>query len=85
MLTVRENASIDDVTRACRDTAYTHIHVLAHGNVQPNKSEKYGICLRDGVIPGDQFATAITSLSAGGCTDPRSSPWPVATVVRWDR
>ena len=44
---------------------YTHIHVLTHGDVLDEHPEKYGISLGEAVIPGDQFATAISSLRDG--------------------
>ena len=78
-LTVIENASIEKVTRACREADYTHIHVLAHGDTLPSNPDKYGICLDDTVIPGEQFATAIASLKYNGVHRPT-----VVTVASCD-
>ena len=83
-LDVLENASIADVKRACLETDYTHIHVLTHGDVQPNNPDKFGIRLRDSagsedVIPGDQFATAISTMRDGGVHRPT-----VVTVASCD-
>lgn len=78
-LRILENASIADVRRACSEDCYTHIHVLAHGDLQPNDQEKYGICLGDKVIPGDQFAKAIESLTDDGVHRPT-----VVTVASCD-
>ena len=79
MLKVLDNATISQVAQACRETAFTHIHVLTHGDVLPNNPDKYGICLGDAVIPGDQFATAISSLRDGGVHRPT-----VVTVASCD-
>ncbi len=53
MMTVILNASIEDVDRACRKQAYTHVHILAHGK-EDDKSvgNPFGLALRDETNPG---------------------------------
>jgi hypothetical protein len=70
-LTVLENATIDEVARACASNDYTHVHVLAHGAQNPRApGRQFGIRLagagKNGsgkteahVVSGEQFATAI--------------------------
>ncbi len=65
-LEVLEDATIEKVTEICRKEHFTHIHILAHGDLQSNDQEKYGICLGGKVIPGQQFVSAIATLDEQG-------------------
>lgn len=76
LLTIIENASLDDVVAAFRETNYTHVHVLAHGDVDPtSKGQPFGIRLRgrsEGVdiVSGERFSTALAHVYEGGVHQP---------------
>ena len=70
LLTILLNPTLAEVIRECRQTAYTHIHILTHGDLSEISRDAYGLVLRgaDGssdVVSGDQFAGALTSVGAG--------------------
>ena len=65
LLTIIENASLDDLVTAFRSARYTHVHVLAHGAIDfSSKGKPFGIRLRGrnggtDVVSGERFATAL--------------------------
>jgi hypothetical protein len=70
LLTILVNPTLTDVFRECRDTRYTHVHIVTHGDLNENSRDSYGLVLRgqDGgpeVVSGEQFASALTSVSEG--------------------
>lgn len=70
LLTILVNPTLTDVFRECRDTQYTHVHILTHGDLNVNARDSYGLVLRgsdDGpeVVSGEQFASALTSVTEG--------------------
>jgi len=76
LLTIIENASLDDVVAAFRETNYTHVHVLAHGDIDAtSKGQPFGIRLRgrtEGVdiVSGERFSTALAHVYEGGVHQP---------------
>lgn len=76
LLTVLRNASFDDVLRECAQGHYTHVHLLAHGGLDPGSSDpSYGLVLhtRDGepeVISGERLASAFCNLTDAGIHRP---------------
>jgi hypothetical protein len=59
-LTLLPNATLDDVRRACAATAFTHVHLLAHGLAEPTADgvTRYGIALH---AEGDSSARDLVS------------------------
>ncbi len=88
ILTVLPDASLDKIRRACAEQAYTHVHILAHGDkLKDAGHDRYGIALCSGdrsgvdVIDGERLAIALhTRDSAGGL---RSRP-TVVTLMTCD-
>ncbi len=69
VLTILINPSLSEVFRECRDTPYTHVHILTHGDLSETSPDAYGLVLRgpddsSEVVSGDQFASALTSVGA---------------------
>ena len=64
-LSILEDATLEQVLRACEEEQYTHVHVLAHGAPQGGEEQEFGLALRDDVVSGERFATAIASLTSG--------------------
>jgi hypothetical protein len=67
LLTILINPTLTQVVRECRESQYTHIHVLAHGDLSDTSRDSFGLVLRadDGsadVVSGEQFASALTSV-----------------------
>jgi hypothetical protein len=67
LLTILINPTLTQVVRECRESRYTHIHVLAHGDLSEVAHDSFGLVLRadDGsadVVSGEQFACALTSV-----------------------
>lgn len=69
-LTILEDASFDEVATECANIPYTHIHILAHGSVNPVEGDDtYGLVLRktdggDEVVSGERLARAFTRIVA---------------------
>ena len=66
------NPTLNDVLRECREQPYTHLHILAHGDVE---GQEFGLAMRGAddsvdVVSGERFASAITSLTQGGIHRP---------------
>ena len=84
-LTVLPDASLQAIRNACAETAYTHVHILAHGQLIPDLGQ-YGLSLcADGVdgaaelVDGEALATALTAGdSTGGA---RSRPTLVSLAT----
>ena len=54
----------------CRNTPYTHVHILTHGDLSETSRDSYGLVLRgpddsSEVVSGEQFASALTSVGRG--------------------
>lgn len=84
LLTILVDASLADVVRECRDTSYTHVHVLTHGGVDDTAYQAFGLVLRgasgeDDVVSGERFASALTSFADGAIHRPA-----VVTVASCD-
>src|SRR5688572_19184508 len=67
LLTILVRPTLVELQQECESFAYTHIHVLTHGDLDLVANESYGIVLRadDGssdVVSGDRFVSAITRL-----------------------
>jgi hypothetical protein len=63
------------VLRECRETPYTHVHLLTHGDFDdaaPDYSGRsYGLVLRGSesitdIVSGERFSTALTTITEGG-------------------
>lgn len=66
-LTILKDARYDDLLAECAQTAYTHVHVLAHGGVDPGSVHtSYGLLLNDQLITGERLASALTVLTGQG-------------------
>jgi len=69
LLTILKNPTLSEVFGECRDTEYTHVHILTHGDLSETSPDAYGLVLRGPndsteVVSGDQFASALTSVGA---------------------
>lgn len=67
LLTVLVSPTLVELQQECESSAYTHIHILTHGDLDLVANESYGIVLRadDGssdVVSGDRFVSAINRL-----------------------
>jgi beta-lactamase superfamily II metal-dependent hydrolase len=70
LLTILINPTLTEVFRECRNTAYTHVHILTHGDLSETSRDSYGLVLRGAdessdVVSGEQFASALTSVGRG--------------------
>jgi len=85
LLTVLPSASLQKIRRACAETEYTHVHILAHGELR-EKTGRYGLDLcRDDdpsekdLIDGEALATALTARDSIGTTRFRPTVVSLAT------
>ena len=67
LLTILKNPTLSEVLHECQNTAYTHVHILTHGDLSETSPDAYGLVLRgpndsSEVVSGDQFAGALTPL-----------------------
>ena len=68
ILTIIKNARFNDVAAECAANRYTHIHILAHGDKDPEAEDtSYALVLHTDdnepdVISGERFASAFTCL-----------------------
>ena len=67
LLTVLCNPTLAEVLAECRKAAYTHVHLLTHGDQYESSVDSFGLVLRgpDGgpdVVSGERFASALTSV-----------------------
>jgi beta-lactamase superfamily II metal-dependent hydrolase len=65
LLTILVDPTLTDLHGACEAIAYTHIHILTHGDLDMLSNESFGIVLRGeqgnpDVVGGDRFVRAIT-------------------------
>jgi beta-lactamase superfamily II metal-dependent hydrolase len=71
LLTILKNATFDDIVTECGRVRYTHVHVLAHGDVDPaTEGTSYGLVLHtaDGdpdIVSGERFASAFAGIVDG--------------------
>lgn len=84
-LTVLPNASLQAIQRACAQTEYTHVHILAHG-LMIERHGHYGLALcadTDGglgdLVDGEVLATALTARDSTGATRFRPTVVSLAT------
>ncbi len=75
------NASIRDIEASCRETRFTHIHILAHGVSMDNEDNlRFGLALHDSydphkkeIVGGEQLACALKAYrkhAEHGVSDP---------------
>ncbi len=67
LLTILKNPTLTDVLRECDATAYTHVHILTHGDQDEAERDTYGLVFRGAddapdVVSGERFASALTSV-----------------------
>src|SRR5436305_875350 len=67
LLTILIDPTLAEVMAECRKARYTHVHVLAHGDLDATSPGSYGLVMRGSgdapdVVSGDRFRTAITSV-----------------------
>ena len=87
LLTVLPNASLQQIRRACAESDFTHVHILAHGDkIGRDDDRRYGIALcADGngverdMVDGDVLATALTAKDSFGGTRSRPTLVSLAT------
>lgn len=84
-LTVLPNASLQAIRRACAETEYTHVHILAHGQMIERRGH-YGLTLcadTDGgqpdLVDGEALATALTARDSMGTARSRPTVVSLAT------
>ncbi len=72
-LTVLPNATLKDIGRACVQQEYTHVHILAHGDVFEKAGERrFGLALGSDqgraheIVDGEQLAIAIMGRDSSG-------------------
>ena len=70
LLTILVNPTLTDVFRECRETRYTHVHILAHGDLDESTHDSYGLVLRGpdesaDVVSGERFCSALTAVGNG--------------------
>ena len=64
-----QQATIDNIAEKCSSNKYSHIHVLAHGGMEPGaRYTSYGVTLSNGhgdadIVNGERFATAVCQFS----------------------
>jgi hypothetical protein len=67
LLTILTNPTLVELQTECASAAYTHIHILTHGDLDEQTSDTYGVVLRDAyggsdVVSGERFVSAIARL-----------------------
>ncbi|MES9858519.1 MAG: CHAT domain-containing protein [Sedimenticola sp.] len=79
-ITVLPEASVSDINEACLKNSYTHVHILAHGDKNRQRSGKpFGLRLRKSpqqmgayeVVHGRRLAAALSPLQHG-CSNPNA-------------
>ena len=69
MLAIIRDARFEDIVAECSSTEYTHIHFLAHGDVDPAAPDvSYGLVLSSAagnpdVVSGERLASAVTRIT----------------------
>src|SRR5262245_36545539 len=71
-ITVLPNASLQKIRQACQEEEYTHVHILAHGQLIETRGH-YGLALCDDrdattedLVDGEALATALTARDSMG-------------------
>ncbi|MBV8274803.1 MAG: CHAT domain-containing protein [Verrucomicrobia bacterium] len=67
LLTILVNPTLARIREECQRHAYTHVHILAHGDLDDASRNSYGLALQadsdtSGVVSGEQLACALTSV-----------------------
>ena len=63
-LTILEDASREEIRKACRSTRYTHVHILAHGAEDETRTgQPFGVLLADAVLSGSDLAADLTRVA----------------------
>ena len=75
LLTILVNPTLARVREECQQHAYTHVHVLAHGDLDDASHNSYGLALPAdddtfNVVSGEQLACALTSVQDRGMHRP---------------
>jgi beta-lactamase superfamily II metal-dependent hydrolase len=65
LLTILVNPTLAELQHECSHTAYTHVHILTHGDLDALSQESYGLVMRDDdgapdIVSGARFVSAIT-------------------------
>jgi beta-lactamase superfamily II metal-dependent hydrolase len=68
LLTILADPTLAQVQGECEANAYTHVHILTHGDLDVVSQELYGLIFRDedgtpDVVSGERFVTAVTRTS----------------------
>jgi tetratricopeptide (TPR) repeat protein len=87
ILTVLPNASLQQIRKACAESDFTHVHILAHGDkIGRDDDRRYGIALcaddngvEKDMVDGDALATALTAKDSFGGTRFRPTLVSLAT------
>lgn len=75
------DATLPGIAASCCETAYTHVHILAHGTlVASGRREKWGLALHD--EQGEMRAVSAEELAAALCSGP--APPAVVTLTACD-
>src|SRR5262249_6277145 len=79
LLTILVNPTLNDVFRECRETHYTNLHILTHGDFDDTASDfysrSYGLVFLGSdsgtdVVSGERFVSAVTTIGDGGIHRP---------------
>lgn len=79
-LTYLKNASLEQIRQACQDGKYTHVHILAHGDVIEQDSGQHGFALVLHKSPGDSDRDLVSAkrLEAALRANQSSSTWELS-------
>jgi hypothetical protein len=81
-LTVLADASVATIEEACREEAFTHVHILAHGaSFEEGEDTRFGLVLRDRTDPERTEIVAGEALALAICTRSPVSPPPAIVTV----
>lgn len=80
LLTMLENPTLGEIQDECRQYKYTHVHVLAHGDLADTCRDAFGLVLRDeknaqDVVIGERFACALCPMTESGVH------WPTIVTI----
>jgi beta-lactamase superfamily II metal-dependent hydrolase len=75
LLTILVNPTLGEIRTECNRHAYTHVHVLAHGDLNDASRNSFGLVLFDehgapNIVSGEQFAGALISVQGHGIHRP---------------
>jgi hypothetical protein len=84
-LTVLPNATLQQIREACSESVYTHVHILAHGQLMKS-GQHFGIALCDDndangihLVDGETLATALTTHDSLGSAQERPTVVTLST------